>query len=562
MNDYFIYLIKVSAGMMLFGLPYYLLLRREPNLRLKRLYLISGLILSFIFPILHIQIPSLSVSEMPVFFIDIQPPSSLQTDAGMTADTTQSTGFGWEKLVMGIYLGGVVLMFLRTVISVISWKHIREASSNEDNNLLYSDRNEAFTYFKYIHLPNSFKDFHEQSPLLFHEEAHIRQYHFLDLILAEIAILFTWFNPFTWLIIRMIKENHEHLADKEALERGVDPARYRAQLLNMTLGVPVFSFGQSFNHSLTKKRFEMMKTKKSKRSGLVKILFILSLVIMPLSLLSSKQAEEGKITGRVSFSDTNEPAPGVSIVINGTTIGTVADIDGTFELNVPGECELVFSFVGYQTQKIPVTPGKKLNVHLSPKIYEIELDYLGIEDRARDKAMPGSKSDPVYIVDGKKVEGFSDLDTGAIKVNLYKDPEVIAEKFPEYTGHEAVLEITTKKQEEKPVQKEEKEIFYIVEDMPEFPGGLKELQQYMYKNLQYPEKARRQKKEGKVLVKFNIKADGTVDSSEVIQSSDKVFNASALDLFNSMPDWKPGKQRGKPVKVTFTVPVYFKITGN
>ena len=136
----------------------------------------------------------------------------------------------------------------------------------------------------------------------------------------EFTLLLTWFNPFTWLISGMIKENHEHLADREVLSRGVNPAHYRAQLLNQALGVTVFRLGQAFNHSLTKKRFEMMKKLKFSRSGMIKFIILVP-AIFYCSALLPPECSEVNGNGNCSLSATGAPATGASVVVIITTQG-------------------------------------------------------------------------------------------------------------------------------------------------------------------------------------------------------------------------------------------------
>jgi TonB family protein len=562
MNDFFIYLLKASTGIAIISIPYYLLMRKETNLMWKRIYLLTGLLASFLLPFFEFTLTLIPFRANPVFFLDLPNPNQSAAVDFNHVPINKPVRISTE-IILGIaYITGMVFMLVRTFLSFLNWKSIKMSSQSENPNLFFSERNEVFAFFNFIHLPIIHKSSNERNSLLYHEQAHVRQLHFIDLLLAEFALLLTWFNPFTWLIIRMIKENHEHLADREVLSRGVNPALYRAHLLNQTLGVPVFSFGQAFNHSLTKKRFEMMKTKKSKRSGLVKLMVLVPMVLFSMSLLSLSSIREGKVTGKISFADSGEPAAGVSVVIKNSTTGTVSDIDGTFNLMVPGECKLVLSFVGYQTEVVDVKPGEKLDIKLEPKVYEIDMDNMPVEKIKATEMAINSEDEILYIVDGKKVDNVEKLKAEEIEnVLVIKDRTEIATKYPEYKGYGALIEVITKSNAQKTPETKgtDEEVFYIVEEMPEFPGGLDALQKYIYLNLEYPEKAKQQKSEGKVMVKFNVNTRGEVDSPEIIQSSNPIFDSAALDVFREMPLWKPGKQRGKPVKVTFTVPVYFKL---
>lgn len=103
----------------------------------------------------------------------------------------------------------------------------------------------------------------------------------------------------------------------------------------------------------------------------------------------------------------------------------------------------------------------------------------------------------------------------------------------------------------------EEEIFVVVEDMPEFPGGMLELRKYISNNLEYPEIAREMGIQGRVIVQFIVGKDGKVSNAVIARSVDKALDQAALKVINSMPAWKPGKQRGAPVKVKYTLPVSF-----
>ncbi|MFW5877753.1 MAG: TonB family protein, partial [bacterium] len=480
---------------------------QDPNLKLKRYFLTGGLVLCFIAPLIDISFLTEVKPEVSGFFLDINPIDQGNEDPNKIthSDNTDFTGsFSFFGL---LYFAGAILYLVRAVFSFFFWFRIKHNSSSGTNKILFSDRNEVFSFFNYIHLPINYKRSEERTSLLYHEQAHIRQFHFIDLIITEIALLITWFNPFTWLMNRMIKENHEHLADREVLARGVDPAYYRAHLLNQTLGVPVFSFGQSFNHSLTKKRFDMMKNSKSKRSGLVKVLFLLPVLLLSLGFLGVSNAQGDKVKGKISFDDAKDPAHGVSVIVKGTTLGTITDGKGEFELEVPGKCEIVFSYVGYQTEVRKCKPGENMKLTLQPKTYEIEIEH------------------PVDVNEKKSVP------EKAKKVEIDKK-----ESLPE-SG----------------------EVFYVVEEMPQFPGGLEELRKFIYTSLKYPEQAKMKDLEGRVLVKFMINTTGNVENPVIIHSTNAIFNEETLTIFEKMPSWSPGKQRGKPVKVMFTVPVYFKL---
>lgn len=111
-------------------------------------------------------------------------------------------------------------------------------------------------------------------------------------------------------------------------------------------------------------------------------------------------------------------------------------------------------------------------------------------------------------------------------------------------------------EEEEP---EEQTIFEVVENMPDFPGGQAALMQYLAKNIKYPTIAQENGTQGRVIVQFVVNKDGSIVDAKVVRSVDPYLDKEALRVINTMPKWKPGMQRGKPVRVKFTVPVMFRL---
>ena len=113
------------------------------------------------------------------------------------------------------------------------------------------------------------------------------------------------------------------------------------------------------------------------------------------------------------------------------------------------------------------------------------------------------------------------------------------------------------------VHEEEEEspqhIFVVVEEMPEFPGGQAELMSFIAKSIKYPVVAQENGIQGRVTCTFVVNRDGTIVDAQVVRGIDPALDKEALRVINSMPKWKPGKQRGKPVRVKFTLPVTFRL---
>jgi periplasmic protein TonB len=110
---------------------------------------------------------------------------------------------------------------------------------------------------------------------------------------------------------------------------------------------------------------------------------------------------------------------------------------------------------------------------------------------------------------------------------------------------------------EKP--EEDTEVFVIVEDMPEFPGGELALRQWISNNVKYPVIAAENGVQGRVYVTFVVDRDGSITNARIARGVDPSLDQEALRVVNNLPKWKPGKQRGKPVRVSYTVPINFQL---
>jgi protein TonB len=104
---------------------------------------------------------------------------------------------------------------------------------------------------------------------------------------------------------------------------------------------------------------------------------------------------------------------------------------------------------------------------------------------------------------------------------------------------------------------EEGEVFFVVEDMPEFPGGEQALHRYLAESIDYPTIAQENGIQGRVYVKFVINTDGSVTDVQIARGVDPSLDKEALRVVREMPKWEPGKQRGEPVRVSYTVPINF-----
>ena len=145
-------------------------------------------------------------------------------------------------------------------------------------------------------------------------------------------------------------------------------------------------------------------------------------------------------------------------------------------------------------------------------------------------------------------------------LNVVED-NVETESIEVNTEDDKETEVVIAAPVEAPVEEEEEEVvFVVVETMPEFPGGQQALFKYLSENVKYPVIAQENGIQGRVICQFVVNRDGSIVDVEVVRSGgDPSLDKEAIRVIKSMPKWKPGKQRGKAVRVKYTVPVNFKL---
>ncbi len=173
----------------------------------------------------------------------------------------------------------------------------------------------------------------------------------------------------------------------------------------------------------------------------------------------------------------------------------------------------------------------------------VEVDEEMVEITKQEEQKPQPVEVPKQTTQLEIVQ--DDVEVEDIEINADVDQnEVIEEYVP--------VEV-----EEEDVQ--EQEIFQIVEEMPAYPGGDQKLMEYVAKNIKYPQIARETGIQGRVFVGFVVEPDGSVSNVKVLRGIGGGCDEEAMRVVKSMPKWKPGKQRGKAVRVSYMLPVNFKL---
>ena len=171
--------------------------------------------------------------------------------------------------------------------------------------------------------------------------------------------------------------------------------------------------------------------------------------------------------------------------------------------------------------------------------------------------------EPETLQPVKKGKANATIKTGmnsAITV-VAADAEQDAEQADNNTNK--VNDIVKDKEGDDPdLQKNDNDKAYdVVEEMPQYPGGVGKLMEYVSMNVRYPKEAESKSIQGRVIITFVVEKDGSITDAEVIKSVDPALDAEALRVVKAMPKWTPGKQEGKPIRVKYTMPITFALQG-
>ena len=292
---FLIYMLKTALCLSVFYLFYRLWLSKETFHRFNRMVLIGLILVAFVIPSLKVS-QNFHLPQIEQVFDHLNNPEeeikqqlNPQETEQVTTNTVQ-TQLEKEKSDFTIltpvnlellYLGGALLVLLRYIFSIACiYRLIRNSEKKcwkGKIRLVVHQQNVApFSWRHYIVL--SRQDLEEYGEeIIAHEYAHIMHKHFRDLLLAEICLLFQWFNPAMWLFRKELKAIHEFEADESVLKTEIDAKKYQLLLIQKTVGTRLYSMVNSFDHSSLKKRITMMLKKKSNPWKLSKYLIVFPL---------------------------------------------------------------------------------------------------------------------------------------------------------------------------------------------------------------------------------------------------------------------------------------------
>ncbi|RZJ64871.1 MAG: M56 family metallopeptidase [Flavobacterium sp.] len=277
MPHFFIVLLKINIVLLLFGATYYLILRRLTFYTLNRLFLAFGILFATIYPFIDLTEFFLARQNDAIAFV---PQLNEKASELVPAAFIQ---INWQLLSILFYLG-VAFMAFRLMVQFISLYRMHQKSkpgyvANHQVRIL-DEPVSPFSFWQTVYINPALHKKTELDTILAHEAVHVKQWHSLDIILAELSVVFYWFNPGVWLMKKAVKENLEFITDQKILNKGVDRKVYQYSLLDVGNLTPAVEIVNNFNLSDLKKRIKMMNSKRSSKFTLSRYLLALPVLLL------------------------------------------------------------------------------------------------------------------------------------------------------------------------------------------------------------------------------------------------------------------------------------------
>ncbi len=268
---YFLQSALISGG---FLAVYHMFLKRETFFKENRLFLLSGLVLSFLFPLIKIQ-KTIVVSKPALV-------QTIGTDTQTISTIAESGLYTPQNILLTLYIAISAFLLVKFTSRLISLKHLaKDAHKRRETpfmHLVTERKISPFSFFNYIFYNPGLFEPSELHSVLEHEKVHARQYHTLDILLLEVLKIFFWFNPVLWMYKSAVKQNLEYLADHFAIAQTDDKKSYQYLMLKQSVDTQEYTLANSFYNSLIKKRIVMLNQNQSKKINILKTLVVAPLL--------------------------------------------------------------------------------------------------------------------------------------------------------------------------------------------------------------------------------------------------------------------------------------------
>ena len=594
MGAFIVYILEWSACLLAFLLLYKMCFSGTTFHRFNRFYLLGTLVLSAMLPLIHIatteQMEPMAEACRTVVQVDESMLSHISVSSALGASTRSLTTVEKVAIVLLVLYSLYVLIQLtgwtKSIVKMLRFIHGKRR--HRIGRWAWVVEHDAeygpFSWMNCMVISSHEQGFGRRASMR-HELSHIALLHHLDLVLLMLCVII---NPACWLVMKELKIVHEYEADDEVINHYRIPNRdYQRLLLLRTVGAEAYALASSFNLNI-KKRIMMMKKKQSHWWRMMWIAVTLPLVGFTLMAFSKpkevlKEAVDNSVriieqpiaeVLNIEQPSTETPPPSVPSVValpqpteqqpgvkpGDIITGTVSDEKGlSLQLANIVEEDEYHRIVAHATTDM----NGKFTLKVANPQHKIRITYVGCQSKTLD--ISGNKMDVVLKAN--------------IKMNNIQ-----------VVGRADSIDLNSPRYQEQNMNDGDNNVFNLVEQAPSFPGGYGELMNYLSRNLLYPPVAREMRVEAEILVQFTVDKTGfvrlpqaisttsqspfvTQETTNAAKEGDKdalettrnyydaveALKEEAIHVVRSMPRWEPGRQNGKRVEATYTLPINFKL---
>ncbi len=520
------YLFEAGICWVAFYLLYIAFLQKETFFHLNRTYLLGTLVLGLLIPSFSFSLLPIAQEETPVMAYFLQPITVTVQNLeysmeAIVINSEETATFNWQGLLLLIYVLGVLVSLFKMLFGLYQIAQLYRKSEIVDRKAYRLVKTEGthspFSFFNLLFWSKNRRlEEEEERHILQHELAHMQQGHSMDVILLEILGILFWCLPPVHFYKKALRTVHEYLADA-AVYNKTPKKQYGQLLLKQAQSGPALALGHSFFHSQLKQRIIMMTKNKSSRKSLVKYFGLLPIAAVLLLTLSSQNtkeiAKEGldpiSIFSNSSFLSQADPFDREKVI---EKLGAIVD-DLLKAEGCDSRGEFCTTFEMEYVRLLSAYPEKKEDI--------IELAQEVVNQKDAPIAFIDEEGTPMpRFMESKDGRGFA-----------------VVEEMPRFAGCEDLEGEERKK------------------------CAVKNMLMHTYKSIKYPAEARENNIQGTVVARFLIDEEGKIIDPKIVRSIGGGCDEEVLRVIGTMPDFIPGRHKGKAVKVVFNLPVKFKLEG-
>ena len=585
MGSFVVYILEWALCLSAFLLLYKMCFSGSTFHRFNRFFLLGSVVVSALLPLAHITASEQMEPIAEVCRLNTEQFETAQTLVTEVREqpTAGQRFFVFLTLAYVIYMAIQVTNWLRSVVKMLLFlrgKRIRRVG-HWIRLVVHNEEYGPFSWMNYIVISDKERGFGRRASML-HELSHIKLLHPLDLVFI---LLCTLVNPVCWLVMKEIKVVHEYEADDEVINHYHIRSRdYQRLLVIRTVGAEAYALACSFNLNI-KKRIIMMKKKQSTWWRLTWMAVTFPLVGVALTAFSKpKEALKEVVDSSVRI---------IEQPIAEALSPDVEEAEAV-ELSAPAPVKEMEAVNAVKPGDTITGTVKAKNGQPLQNANLVEIDKIGrivtvaVTDKNGHYTMkvvnPSNKIRCSHV--GYNMQSF-DISSHKIDMTMEEGTQFTNVKV---VGRIDSIDSSSWRYKDRDNSNGDDGAFNIMEQDPTFPGGKAEIMKYLSAHLRYPAVAREMQAEAEVLVRFTVDKTGFVRSPIVVETNSQTplvtaetakaakegdeeaievtknyydaveaLKEEAIHVVRNMPRWEPGRQNGKRIDTSFTLPVSFKL---